>query len=391
MMKKVAILHASNTFNNGSFMLLINTISFLRKKHKDLTLYIEWNTDEDKHRILEETQCHDIIQELKLDICKTTNKSLPAKLINLYHKIFSHGSLMKKIGIEEVVILGGDDFSEYYKGGHIIFDLWRIKNYSKHLKVKMPSQSIGPFYGLRQWWARRCLANTEIYCREAISYDYCREELGLKNVHLSADLALLDLIKQKEVNTASSGSRSVVIVPGGHYKLYTSNYELYIKQWLGIITVLLETEALKDMKLLLLPHVTRPEDDRHIIKEICHRTSSDRIQAVTEEKKPSELRALIGASYFTVTSRMHPAISAFNQGKAAIVMAHSIKYHGIISQAFGLNELVVNEKAWQQQSAVEDFASALNYLLTYIESIEKDISLKTGNYKETLSRHMQDI
>ncbi len=387
-MKKIAILHASNTFNNGSFMLLINCVSFLRKKHKNLALYIEWNTPQDKGRIIEETQCPAIIHELKLDICKTTNKSMFAKFINLYHKVFSHAKKMKNMGIDEIIILGGDDFSEYYKGGHIFFDLWRVKNYSKSLKVKMLSQSIGPFHPKREKWAQKCLSHTDIYCREALSYNYCQQKLGLQNVHLSADLALADLINQK---LPEAHVKHIVVVPGGHYKLYTSDYELYLKEWLNIITVLLKAEALKGFEILLLPHVTRPEDDRVIIKEIARSIKDSRLQIITDEETPSALRAIIGASFFTVTSRMHPAISAFNQGKAAIVFAHSIKYHGIISQTFGQDKLVVSEKAWQQNSVGEEFSQALSFLLSDSSAIEKQIYLKAEQLRQTLNRQMLNI
>jgi hypothetical protein len=50
-MKKIAVLHAANTFNNGSFMLLINAIQLLHLKYENVHFYIEFNSIEDKCRL----------------------------------------------------------------------------------------------------------------------------------------------------------------------------------------------------------------------------------------------------------------------------------------------------------------------------------------------------
>jgi colanic acid/amylovoran biosynthesis protein len=385
-MKKIAILHAANTFNNGSFMLLINAIQLLNTKYENVHFLIEFNTLEDKYRLEKEMDKSISFEELPLAICKISNQSFFAKAINLYKKIYRHGIMMKKMGIDQIVILGGDDFSEYYKGKHIRFDLQRVKNYTKNIPVVMLSQSIGPFYGNRIKRARKCLSETTILCREEISYQYCSQVLGLKDVFPSSDLAYLDLPMQKII---SDDKKQIAIIPGGHYQLYTNNYTDYLSQWEKILNLILQHNTLKEFNLILLPHVSRPEDDRRIIKALQQRIENKRLTAVLDEKLPSDLRNTIGESFFTVSSRMHASISAFNQGKAAIVFAHSIKYQGIIGKALSLDELLIKKEAWEKNSIIENFSSSLDYLLTNKANIEKEIRAKQLRFQEIIKNQMQ--
>ncbi len=385
-MKKIAILHAANSFNNGSFMLLINAIELLKAKYEKLHFYIEFNTTEDKDRLEKEMDKNISFEELPLTICKISNQSFFAKSINLYKKIFIHAKIMKKMGIDQIVILGGDDYSEYYKGRRIRFDLLRIKNYTKHIPVLMLSQSIGPFYGNRIKRARKCLSKPTILCREEISYQYCSQVLGLKNAFPSADLAFLDLPLQK---CLKEEKRQIAIVPGGHYQLYTNNYNNYIRLWEEIIRFLLHHKELKDYSLILLPHVTRPEDDRKIIKAIENKIKNDRIIAVLDEKSPSDLRKTIGESFFTISSRMHASLSSFNQGKAAIVFAHSIKYNGIIGKGLSQNQLLIKKEAWLNNTVIEDLSMALDYLLKNKAEIEEEIRAKRLEFQENIRKQIQ--
>jgi len=387
-MKKIAILHAANTFNNGSFMLLINCIQLVQEAYKDIELYIEFNTDEDKQRLFKEINNKQNIKELSLDICKISNKSFFKKAINLYHKIYTHSKDLKKLGISEIIILGGDDFSEYYKGKRIRFDLKRIKNYSKQIPTLFLSQSIGPFYSSRKRLAQKCFANTHILCREDISYKYCSQELGIKDAFPSADFAFLNLPKQVKIQEKK---KQIAIVPGGNYKLYTENYDYYIKTWQEIIKTLLNNTKLKKYKLLLIPHVTRPEDDRKIIRELKKTLHESRIEIIDQELAPSTLRQIIGESDFIISSRMHASISSFNQGNAAIVFAHSIKYHGIIGNTIKLPKLIVPETAWKNKRVVFNFENALEYLINNQEKIQKQIKTNTNNIQENLKKQLQNF
>jgi colanic acid/amylovoran biosynthesis protein WcaK/AmsJ len=383
-MKKIAILHAANTFNNGSFMLLINCIQLLNNAYKDIELHIEFNSGEDKQRLLKEIDCEKSIKDLKLDICKISDKSFIKKGLNLYHKINTHTKNLKKMGVSEIIILGGDDFSEYYKGKHIRFDLKRIRNYSKEIPTLFLSQSIGPFYSCRKQLAKKCFANIRILCREDISYTYCSQELGLKNVYPSNDFAFLDLPKQNKIHEKK---KQIAIVPGGNYRLYTKDYDSYIKIWQEIIKTILKNTKLKEHKLLLIPHVTRPEDDRRIIKEL--KQANSRIEIIDKELRPSQLRQVIGESDFVISSRMHASISSFNQGNAAIVFAHSIKYHGIIGNTIKLPKLIIPETAWKNKSVVSSFKDSLGYLIDNQEEIQTQIKINTNNIKENLKKQLQ--
>ncbi len=54
-MKKILILHANNTYNNGSFMMLINLIYYLQKEFKEkIYFFIKLNCEGDYIKLRKE-------------------------------------------------------------------------------------------------------------------------------------------------------------------------------------------------------------------------------------------------------------------------------------------------------------------------------------------------
>ena len=293
------------------------------------------------------------IKQLPLKITSIDDSFPLRKAIRLHAKFYRHPRAFARLGIDSVIILGGDDISEYYKKWMILSDLYRIYLYSKKFPVILAGQTIGPFKGLRERVAAICLSKTLIYSRDELSFFYLKDRLKLseQQIHSSADLCFPELPVMEEADgilesLGLKANRYITLVPGGFYSLYTSDRDAYINSWVHLIKELLNSPAHQKRRIVLLPHVTRPEDDREMISAI-HKTlisqekDSERLRIIAEEMMPHELRFILGNGHLTISSRMHAALSTFQMQKPAVALGYSVKYEGVIGRSVQCPELVV--------------------------------------------------
>ena len=187
----------------------------------------------------------------------------------------------------------------------------------------------------------------------------------------------------------------ITIVISGLTKCYTRDFYTYIKEQVKIIEKVYNNEKLKDKEIVLLPHVTRPEDsdDRIAIKEVINnldRGYRDRIIDIYDEMLASEAREILGGGLFTIAGRMHASVSTFYMKKPAIAMSYSVKYEGVISRGLDLSELVIDctdEKLWESGEISELVHEKVNYVLENYHNLIKKIDVKVS---ET-SRIVQDM
>lgn len=328
-------------------------------EHTRLTFWIELDGHENYQRLIAALPPKILssglveIKQLPLKITSIDHSSPLRKAFRLFAKLYRHPGTFARLGIDSVIILGGDDISEYYKKWMILSDLYRIYRYSKKFPVILAGQTIGPFKGLREKVAALCLSKTVIYSRDELTFSYLKDRLKLSGmqIHSSADLCFPELPKQEETNgilesIGLKADRYITLVPGGYFSLYTSDRKAYIDSWAHLIKELLNTEVCKKRKILLLPHVTRPEDDREMILAIQHtlvenEADSERLCIIAEEMMPHELRFILGNGHLTISSRMHAALSTFQMRKPAIALGYSVKYEGVIGRSVRCPELVV--------------------------------------------------
>lgn len=356
--KSIVVLHSHNTFNNGSFMMLINFIAQIQKQipsDGQLTIWVELDGDDNKSRFEEalesviKTSKNLIINYLPLKITSPENIPIFKRLVNLYKKFFDHHKFYTNKGISTIIVLGGDDISEYYKGWMIISDLIRLYLYSKKFTVILAGQSIGPFKGFKRLLATFCLSHCIIFNRDSISTEYVKQKLHHKPALTfdSADLAFPDLPNQNGTEALRkynlTPGQYISIVPGGFYSLYTRNRKNYLLTWQYFIGELKSYPALQAKQLVFLPHVTRPEDDRSIIADFKSVIFS-RIPHIyiEDELMPNQLRQILGNGYLTITSRLHASISTFQMLKPAIAIGFSTKYEGVIGRSIKSPELTIH-------------------------------------------------
>ncbi|MGM0473218.1 MAG: polysaccharide pyruvyl transferase family protein [Bacteroidota bacterium] len=400
---QLAILHAQNTFNNGSFMMLINFLwYYVRHTSPDarITFWIELDGAENHQRLMRAIPGEFYsgeriaIRRLPFAITSADHSPLLIKFIRLHAKFYSHPRKFKALGIEMVIILGGDDISESYKKWLIISDLYRIYRYSGSFTTVLAGQTMGPFQGFRKRMAGKCLSKTMIFSRDELTAGYLTESLHIPDdrIRRSADLSFPELPVPEGEGSAADGTPAngsgaadrglirgeyITLVPGGHVSLYTKDKPAYILSWVHLVRDLLGSGTHLSKKIVFLPHVTRPEDDREIIHLIVdslsgEREARERFCLFEEELFPHQLRQVLGNSYLTITSRMHAALSAFQRKKPAIALAHSMKYDGVIGWSLKCPELVVH-CAEDLMREPDRFSRAVQRKVSYVDQHYKQI------------------
>lgn len=382
---KIQINHMPNTFNYGSCMMGIVLINKLSSEFKDLEIYVDARTDINIERLRMFTNFEKIFYNTD------------------YDKLKSKGF---KDGRGLTIVLGGDDMSEHsYKKGYKGLEriLNRIYNRTKVDYVFLLGQTIGPFTENRIVIARRCLRNTKkIYTRDDLSFKYL-SEFQLKNIYNGRDLAFSELPNQLEAKSILDKynlkeGEYITVILSGSTALYTLDEESYIKECIKIVANLYENDKVKDKKIVLLPHVTTPgskSDDRLTIQKIMDRIDSNiknRVVAILDTMYPTQARAILGNGLFSISGRMHGAVSSYYMRKPAIAISYSIKYAGVIGEGLDMYDLIVEgakEKYWKNGEISKIVSKKVDYVLDnyqfLIDKIDKNVNEVTYIVEEELN------
>jgi len=192
----IYICDCPNTFNYGSMMMGENFIYYFNKISEAVNdYYVETDDEINIHRLKNATGINEIYQ--------VPMNALFNKSIGKYDYLLSWMNIKKAVSvfagkIDLVVVLGGDDFTEDYGWKWPLMNAVKFNLLMREgIKVVMLGQTIGPFHSFRKLAMKRLLGKiNKIYPRDSLTYDYLTG-LGLKNISLSDDLALLQLAKQE--------------------------------------------------------------------------------------------------------------------------------------------------------------------------------------------------
>lgn len=369
----IYIYNCSNTFNYGSMMMGENFINYFNEiTGKTHNYYVETEDEKNIKRLKESTSINEIYS--------VTMNSLFKDSLNKYDYIFSYMKLKKGTSefiskIDLVVVLGGDDFTEDYgwKGpivNAIKFNL--LKN--EGLKVIMLGQTIGPYHSFRKPVMKNLLGKIDkIYPRDPITYKYL-EELGLNNISITDDLALLPLAKQESKERTKE---YITYCPSELIYRYSKTGER--QDWINFNLFMLDRIMKKypNKKLVLLAHVLKPQhvDDRIISTELYNIIKGkygDRVILENNEMFPYEVRNYIQQSLFTISSRMHPVISSIQCEIPIIALSYSSKYWGIIGERYELKDYILDVRYLTYSEMKERFLE----LIDRIEEEYRQIQLK---------------
>lgn len=387
---KIQINHINNTYNYGSLMMAINIIKKLELANVEI--YVDVDTWKDLERLKMETRIETIyFQEKYLDI-------------NNYNKFIKEYIKQKRDSkkYDKTIILGGDDISEYYGKRALIKILFSIYLISLKREIYLLGQTIGPFSGYRKILAKYILNRTNIYTRDDRCLVYLNS-IGIKNAKRGRDLAFHELPNNNTNKILMKYNLQkdsyITIVPSGLVNCYTNSYDDYCSSQISIIRCLCNNEKLKYQSIVLLPHVIVPRqvDDRIVINKIFSKLDQrqkKRIVKIEDEMLASEAREILGNGLFTITGRMHAAVSTFYMRKPAISLSYSVKYAGIIGDGLDMNELVIesaDEKLWSNGEISKLVDEKVNYVLDNYDELIKKIDLKVLETSKIVEDQLDDV
>ena len=405
----IRIEHASNPLNYGTNMMVTNFMYYLDKEMKKNNKYLlDVTNEEDLNNYKNQYKLGNMEKQLvdyDFTYANSTVERLFNKIKREYVNKYATDKLIKKMisEIDVLIVLGGDDLSEYYSIDSLKKEFYRLNSIKKECKTILVGQTIGPFKDERIKLAQESFNEINIYSRDPWTTRYLKEVLKINSVEDSADLAFLPLPEQDNLNVKESvlkkynltNSKYITIVPSGLYKSYCSDKEKYVENIIGIINYISKNH--KEYKMVLLPHVLRNSeiDDRNIIKEIENKLGKrEDITYIYDEMDPLQARFILGNGYLTITGRMHGAISTLQMRKPAISIAYSVKYKGVIGEGLDLNELIVEgskKEDWKKNIIEKNVCNKLEYVLSNYDNLIEKINQKINDTEKKSMKMIKKI
>ncbi len=171
-----------------------------------------------------------------------------------------------------------------------------------------------------------------ITARESITYETLQKH-GLRHVHMIPDSAfLLDQCQSPLPQGMKAGC--MVGVNVSPLVIRQEPVEgITLDNYRNLIHHVLSTT---DMDVLLIPHVTWPEnDDRQPLQQLYEEFSSTCRVAMVKDCGASELKGYISRCRFLVAARTHASIAGYSTGVPTLVVGYSVKAEGIARDLFG--------------------------------------------------------
>ncbi len=261
-------------------------------------------------------------------------------------------------GSDLVIMLGGDDISEYYRPNvwRLLVPMWA---WTRHVPVFLLGQTIGPFNRLgNRLFARFGFPAFHIVPRDYWTTGYLRDEFALSDcLTQGSDLAYADLPLQHRTDIRDEVLARYGLEPEQYVTAvisamqkdgyYTPDRDIYLQRWKEIVEGLLDLPEMAGKKVCLLAHTFSRHygEESDYIADLVKIISPDkqaRVVPVVERVLQTRARFILGAGLMTLTGRMHPAVSTFQMGKPAITHAYSAKYEGVIGTMLGRSDLILD-------------------------------------------------
>ncbi|WP_405292912.1 polysaccharide pyruvyl transferase family protein [Algibacter sp. Ld11] len=404
-MKKILIKNFKNLNNYGSGMMGLITLSEIYNRlDGNVKFYSDFDEYADMTEILKELN----IKNVDLNIY-TPKKNVSRNKIAFLKYFYTLKAIFSNEGANEfdlVVVLGGDDLSEYY-GKHIWPVFLNLNSWASKTKVVLFGQSIGPF---KHWYNRFTFkilaAKTKIFTRDEYCFNYLSKNLGIKkNITLSGDIAFLKLPLEDDKKYEDEilehykleKDKYVSIVISGLFgKYYTKNIDDYFNTYEQLISRLKNNPKLKGYKICLLAHTFPPhgnEADLLIRFEDYLKNKKDVI-FIKDKVHQAAARFILGNGALTITGRMHASVSTFEMGKPSISLAYSVKYYGVIGDNLGRNDLIIDandSNLWKSNVMVNMIDDKVNYILDDYDNILEDISEKVDVQKNLVNNAFHSL
>lgn len=391
MKKRILIKQVDDAYNYGNAMLGMVFINALNNK---LENSIEIITDIQKDEYIEYYK-QNIGLTLKKDSWNESESKSKLWLFRIIAKIVSSIKYSYHLNeFDHIIYLGGDYFTQYYGWGNMLYKMCNLL-FTKKKKLIMLGQTIGNFSPFFIFTARILFKNIQLYTRDEISNNYAVDVLKMKHVILSNDLAFASLPNQNNIESDTllakynlENNKYITIVLSGLIEKYSTSRASFFKSWISILEELAKT---RNEKIVILAHVvtTKTSSDLPTIFEISELIKSNsllnkRVVIIDHLISPLEARTILGKGKFTISCRMHAAISTFEMLKPAISISYSIKFDGVIGKGLNLPELVINQQnksIWDSDEMITQVLDKCAYVDANYTKLISKIKVATAEAK----------
>ena len=232
----------------------------------------------------------------------------------------------------------GDSFSDIYSKDVCLSDI-RFKRIASTLcrnYVLLP-QTYGPFYDSNvKRKASYVLKKTKlVFCRDSLSQEFVRENVGIENSIVSSDMAFA-LPYKKNMYSLNERKKIGINVSGLLYKGgFTKNNQFNLKiNYIEFINKLIEDllNRYSDYDIYLIPHVINLSENAHDDDyKVCFDLHKKYPQTILSPifSTPIEAKSYISNMDIFIGSRMHATIASFSSGVVTIPISYSRKFEGL--------------------------------------------------------------
>ena len=392
-MKKILIKNFPNLNNYGTAMMGLVTIQSLVENYgrENIQIYCAFDEYAVKEDIYKELTG---VVELKTYTNNTRfdkiikNKNLFIRRFGVLYSMFFYN---EKKYFDKIIVLGGDDFSEYYSKYVASIELYKLWRLSKHTEIVMLGQTIGPFSSVVNRFVIKCLLpKLNVYSRDPWTAEYFKKHFNIK-IEQMRDLAFSPLPLQSnskiEKNILSEYSLKkdsyFTVVVSGLFEqgYYCKSEDIYLLRYKEAIQEILKLDSLLDKKVVLLAHTFPPYgDESSLIQKLFLMFSEEergRVIVVKEKILPTKARFILGGGLFSITGRMHPAVSTLQMGNPSIMLAYSVKYEGVIGMSLNRSDLIIDAnipELWMSGEIVSLIKEKAIYVLNNYSKIILEIN-----------------
>jgi colanic acid/amylovoran biosynthesis protein len=246
-----------------------------------------------------------------------------------------------------------------------------------------------------------------IFARDAWTVGYLKTEFNCTVKH-SADLAFHDLPLQNdpviekyildEYGLKKNNYFTIVVSGLVQEGYYCNNEQIYLLSHVKMIREILEKKELSNHNVLLLAHTFPPYGNESVLinklYQLCPEKIKSHIIVVDKKILPTRARFIIGNGLFTITGRMHPAVSSFQMGKPAICLSYSKKYYGVIGQSIDKKDLIIeanNNCIWENGEIIHLVLEKVDYILENESYLHTSIKKNIDDCKELLEECLNEL
>lgn len=312
---------------------------------------------------------------------------------------FKYIKALKKCDIIFDVTMG-DSFSDIYSEEYYNY-LIREKKLAEIFSKKyiLLPQTYGPFSSDSSKNKAKKILNkaTKIYCRDSLSQEILKDQLGIYNTQLFTDMAFLLPVNHTMYNFAPSKRLRVglnisgLLYNGGFNRKNQFGLSFDYKSYIRSLLDYFSTNESR-FEVHLIPHVidiqeNSYDDDYKVCKILKNNTNE--IHLAPAFKTSIEAKSYISNMDIFIGSRMHSTIASYSSGVPTIPVSYSRKFEGLFDslnypylingQKFNLNEAIkktiefIENRNILKQSIYNNMENMKENQASFIACIAKDL------------------